>query len=265
MKKIALILVIAIFSACFSCCGTDESFAPVSEAVKNINAKQRYTANYLTEMTFEKDTAIMLFKQGSFSIDREEQSLYSKGVQSYFANSSQLTEMFYDGIVYTDLDGIKSKYEIAAEEYFSNLYYEKALEFDEDNVDKLTKDTNSSGTLYKFTVENGYEDRLWTILGKDGIYNLAKISKPQTEKTHFSEIDCEYTITQNENDEPLLASYQLIFTVFLYDTPPYSPGYTPPEKDYMIELKIRIKVSYTSFGEDVLIEIPNVNEYSELK
>jgi hypothetical protein len=126
----------------------------------------------------------------------------------------------------------------------------------------LKKDTNSAGTLYTFKVKSGYDEQLKALLG-DNIYSLAKITKPQTEKTRFSEIECEYTFTQNQNGQTVLVNRQIVFTAYLYETPTYTPGYTPPEEDYMLDLKVRIKVTYKD-TDNVEISEPVVKDYSEI-
>jgi len=262
VKKTLFFLTIAILLTCFYGCDKSESFLKVTTAVENTNAKQRYQAKYVVDMKFPG--AILTFEQGSYSIDRQQKKLYLNGVKSYLGTSKKLIEMYSEGYVYTDLDGAKSKAEIVPEKFFNYLYYAQAFDFKYEDIKKLSVDTNSSGTLYTFTVESGYDKQLLALMGDD-VYSLARITKPQTEKTRFSEIKCEYTVTDNKNGEPILAGSQIAFTMFLYDTPAYTPGYTPPENDYMLELSVRLNVSYTAFGDEVSIEAPVVRDYSLVK
>lgn len=262
MRRITrFLLTVALASGLLAGCGEKVSFSEISAGIENTNAVKRYQASFITELTFEKGTATLLYQQGSYSIDRDKQQLSSEYVRTYLGSSDKVTEMYKDGYVYLNDKNGKSKYK-SKPEFLSYMHYAEALNFNEKDVTNLKKGTNSTGTLYTFKVKSGYDEQLKTLLG-DNIYSLAKLSKPQTDKTRFSEIECEYTFTQNQNGQTVLANRQIEFTVYLYDTPPYTPGYTPPEEDYMLDLKVRIKVSYKNMDNAAISE-PVTTDYSEI-
>lgn len=263
-RIVCFLLTAAVLAVALSGCDQSDRFSAVQQAVENTNAQKRYKADFMAEFTFADEAATLLFMQGSYAIDREKQLLHSSYANSYFGVPSQVTEMYTDGYVYTEMEGNKNKYKKKADELFCYLQYAEALNFIYSDIKDFSEDENSKGTLYKFTVESGYDEQLLKLMG-EGIYDLAKIERPQKEKTRFGEIECEYTVTKNDSGESMLASCQTVFTMYLYNTPPYSPGYTPPEEDYMLELKVRLKVSYTEFGNSVAIQAPDVNEYKILK
>ncbi len=262
MKRLAPLLLIALSLILFGC-NRSEEYAVLREAVENTNNLQRSKADFIAEMTFENRAATLLFLQGSYSLDREEQLMNSQLVEMYLGSSGSLSEMYYDGYVYTQTEERKSRYPMEAQELFGYLYFAQPINFEYKDIKKLKQSENIRGTLYSFTVKSGYDEELLTLLG-EGIYSLAKINVPQTEKTRFGEIKVEYTVSDREG-APVLASMQTVFTVFLYETPPYTPGYTRPEEDYMLELTVRIKVSYNDFGDGVEIAVPNIEEYSDLE
>lgn len=262
MRRIIRILLTAVLAGgLLSGCGEKASFGEVSAGIDNTNAIKRYQASFITEFTFEEEKVTLLYQQGSYSIDRDQQQLYADYVRTYFGASDKITEMYKDGYVYQSNGSGRSKYQ-SKPEFLDYLQYAEALNFNEKDISGLKKDTNSSGTLYTFKVKSGYDERLKAVLG-DNIYSLTKLTKPQKEKTRFSEIACEYTFTQNKDGQTVLANRQIEFTVYLYDTPAYTPGYTPPEEDYMLELKVRIKVTYKDTG-SVEISEPVTTDYSEI-
>ncbi len=262
MRRVTLVLLTAVLvSGLLSGCGEKTEYSEVSAGIENTNAIKRYNASFLTELTFNNGTATLLYQQGSYSIDREQQQLYSEYVRTYLGASDKITEMYRDGYVYLNDSSGKSKYE-SKPEFLTCLHYAETMNFNEKDISGLKKDTNSAGTLYTFKVKSGYDEQLKALLG-DNIYSLAKITKPQTEKTRFSEIECEYTFTQNQNGQTVLVNRQIVFTAYLYETPTYTPGYTPPEEDYMLDLKVRIKVTYKD-TDNVEISEPVVKDYSEI-
>jgi len=255
-----ILLALALACGLLSGCGGNASFGEVSAGVENTNANKRYSASFITEITFDNETATLLYQQGSYSIDRDAQKLYAEYVRTYLGSSDKVAEMVQDGYLYiSDSNG---KFKVNRPDYLGYLQYAEALNFDEKDVSGLKKSKNSSGTLYAFKVKSGYDEQLKKLLGDD-IYSLAKIIKPQKNKTRFGEIECEYTFTQDENGQTVLVSRQIVFTVALYDTPAYTPGYTPPETDYMLDLKVRIKVTYKAF-DNVEISEPVTTDYSEI-
>lgn len=261
MKKLGAFLIIVIVLSCFSGCNKSETYAAVTEAVENTVALQRYRAKFVAEMKIEDTT--LFFAQGAYSIDREKQLSSTECVQSYNGTSSKLTQFYSDGVVYSDFDGEKTKSAGSAEDFFNCLYYSQAIQFKVEDIKNLKKDTNSNGTLYRFTVKSGYDEQLMAVIGVD-VFSLAKIVKPQEDMTRFSEVECEYTVTQDENGNLLLATRQLVFTAYLYDTPGYTPGYTPPEEEYMTALQVRLSINYEAFGDQVSVEAPMVEEYSSV-
>ncbi|PKM63123.1 MAG: hypothetical protein CVU97_01850 [Firmicutes bacterium HGW-Firmicutes-21] len=264
MRRVALILLLAVLAALLFGCGNNEDFSVVQGAVENTNAVKRYKANFVTDLTFENGSATLLFMQGEYSIDREKQIMSSSYVESYLGASSSLVERYFDGYVYTDIDINKTKYQRSADELFGYMYFSEPIAFEEKDIKNLSVRNSSEGTLYSFTVKSGYDEQLLKLMG-EGIYALAHITKPQTEKTRFSDINVEYIIAENGEGEPILASRQMVFTMHLYQTPAYTPWYTPPESDYRLDLKVRIKVSYKDFGDEVEIQQPIIEDYSDLE
>lgn len=262
MRRTAFILLtLALTSGLLSGCGEKVPYSEVSAGIQNTNAIRRYNASFIAEMTFENETATLLYQQGSYSIDRDAQQLYAEYVRTYLGASDKVTEMYKDGYVYLSDSSGKTRYE-SKPEFLGYLQYAEALDFNEKDVSNLKKSKNSSGTLYTFKVKSGYDEQLKTLLG-DNIYSLAKIAKPQKDKTHFSEIECEYTFTQDKNGQPVLATRQIMFTVYLYDTPAYTPGHTPKEEDYRLDLKVRIRVTYKVL-ENIEISEPVTTDYNEI-
>ena len=263
-KSIALLLLISVFALALIGCQQKEEYSDLSEAIENTNSKERYSANFLAEFTFDNDLVTLLFAQGFYSVDRDKNLLYSEFVQTHLGHSGRYTEICKDGYVYADLDGEKNRYKKNTAEHLEYIYYSTALNFKYEDIDHLKTAENSDGTLYSFTVNGDYDDKLMTMLG-EGIYSTAQIKKPQKEKTRFGEIKCEYNLTEDENGIKTLLSRQIVFKVYLYDTPPYSPTYTPPEEDYMLELKVRFKLSYKDFGEAVSIPEPDTEQYKPVE
>lgn len=260
MRKIALVLAIAVICALPGC--TDKAkYSAAEKAVENTNSCQRQKVNYAVEMKIADESVTMMFSHGNYVIDRENGLMHSTSIETYIGTQSTQTQYYFDGYVYTDLDGSKTKYKGAADDVFGYLQFAKVISFKKEDISKLK--VNEDGTEVSFTVKEGYKDQLWGLLG-DGFYSLAKIVKPQKEKTKIGSAECVLSIKNDSEGNPILSSYKLTFPVVLYDTPAYSPNYTPPEEDYMLEITVSLSLNFTSFGEEVTFEKPNQNEYKDL-
>ena len=263
MRRAALIPLLALLALLIGGCGSGGDYSAVRSAVEHNNSQSRYKASFVTELTLEGGTVTLLFMQGSYSADRDKEILHSSCVEVYMGTSSTLVEMYSDGYVYTEHNGEKIKYRSEPQDIFGYMHFARPISFNASDINRLSVSSNASGNLYRYTVKGDYRQQLLDIIG-DGIYGLARINKPQTDKTGFGEIRVEDTLTE-EDGQLVLASRQMTFLMYLYDTPPYTPGYTPPEKDYMLEVTVRIKVSYTERGEGVEISAPVAEDYNELE
>jgi outer membrane lipoprotein-sorting protein len=131
VRRVTLVLLTAVLvSGLLSGCGEKTEYSEVSAGIENTNAIKRYNASFLTELTFNNGTATLLYQQGSYSIDREQQQLYSEYVRTYLGASDKITEMYRDGYVYLNDSSGKSKYE-SKPEFLTCLHYAETMNFNE--------------------------------------------------------------------------------------------------------------------------------------
>ena len=255
MKIKLITLILALSCLLCACVGggetvnNEENAKKLNTAIESTNGESRVAGEYMLEVTFGEGTTLY-YAMGDVSWDSKSLLAYAEFDQTYLAVSSRVKNYFANGKMIS-VDGgetIESKRE--STELFSKFPYANIAPYGKSCGD-IKVGSNSVGTTYTFTVTNA-KSLSNTIIGED-IYTIAKVlKKPQPEKTQYGDIKCVFTV----KDEKIV-SCRYEYSLKLFDTPPYVPGYSVPESEYTLDVKIVAKITYNSFGDGV-----EINEYS---
>ena len=251
MKIKLMTLLIALSCLLCACAGGEEAVnnqenaKKLNAAIENINGESRVSGEYMLEVTFGEGTTLY-YAMGDVAWDKKSLLAYTEFDQTYLAASSRVKNYFSNGKMISVAGGETIESERESDELFSKFPYASILPHGKDCGD-IKVGSNSIGTTYTFTVTNA-KSLSNTIIGED-IYTIAKVlKKPQPEKTQYGDIKCIFTV----KDEKIV-SCRYEYSLKLFDTPPYVPGYSVPESEYTLDVKIVAKITYKSFGNGVEI------------
>ncbi len=256
MKKALICILLALCSVICACGGEGEkadneaNAKVLNAAIQAVNDETRLSGEYMLEVTFGEGTTLY-YAMGDVAWDRSALTAYAEFDQAYLAASSSVKNYYSNGKMISVDGGEAIESERKSEELFAKFPYSEISPYGK-NCGDIKVGSNSIGTTYTFTVGNA-KALSNTIIGED-IYTIAKVlKKPQPEKTQYGDIKCIFTVSDER-----IVSCRYEYTLKLFDTPAYIPGYSVPESEYTLDVKVVAKISYNTFGNDVIInEYPN--------
>lgn len=241
MKKILIVLLSALLLLC-GCAENTKTYTELDNAIADINAQTRLSAENILEISF--DGGVLYYAAGTSNWDRTEKYGNLKLTTTYLGSSSKTDCFFEDGIMLNvTSDGIY-EYERDCDILLSNFPCFKILPHN----GNVTVSSNSIGTAYKFSLNNGKE-LLESLVGGDIYYLVSVITNPQKDKTIYSPVECTYTVKDGK-----MHSCRYEFDVKLFDTPMATANGLPDESEYTINLHVSAKVTYNQYGEGVTVE-----------
>ena len=252
MKKCLLICLLALSLLC-GCADGDfsdsERFTELKSAIDSANGESLVSGGYLIEITVSGVT--IYYARGDISFNRSEGRAYNDFSQTYMGQSAAAQNYYADGkLVSVEKSGVTT-FDRTQEQILGKFPYAKLIALPDEVVSVAEKSSSVGKTVE--LVRKDTEIICNSVIGED-LYSLASvIKKPQTDKTRYSDTKCIYTLNDGK-----VVSCRYEFTVTLFDTPAYVPGYSVPESDYTVDLDIVAKVNYSDFGSGV-----TVPEYSE--
>ncbi len=228
-----------------------EVLTELNGAIESVNAEERVSGEYMIEITVSGVT--LYYAKGDIAFDRQTNVAFNDFTQTYMSVSSVAKNFYSNGKLISVEKGNVTEFDRTSEQILGKFPYCKLLKLPE-NISGVTEKSSSVGR----TVELVRKDTsviCESVVGKD-IHNLASvIKKPQPDKTQYSDTKCVYTVKDGR-----VVGCRYEFTVKLFDTPAYVPGYSVPESEYTVDLDIVAKVNYDGFGDGVAI-----TEYSEIE
>lgn len=255
MKK--LLIAFLALSLLLCACASEEKANPeeiseLSSAIEKTNSENRFSGQYLIEIGFGAGVTLY-YAMGDIACDRSEKQASLSFSQTYLGVSAKVENYIKNGVAVTVEDGDAEKTELDTDVLLSKFPYSRIFGYD-DTCKSLKSAQSSLGKTFT-AVRSNTKQICDSVIGDD-IYSLAEVIKqPQRDKTEYSETTCIYTVKDGR-----VVGCRYEFTVKLYDTPAYVPGYSVPENEYTLELKVSAKISYDSFGADA-----EIAEYSEIE
>ncbi len=263
MKRIAALIAVLLLLLT-SCGGNAELYRQsVSDAAEQTNLLTRFEADFFLEVTFDDSKATLLYRNGSFGIDREAKRLFSVDSQTLLGTSVKVTT-FCDGkTVYREAGQNKTASKLEEADVFSVLPYFPMPVFKAEDMLDVEPRTVDDGTQYVFSVKNA-KDFILAASAGDEIYTLAMLNKPQKDKTEFGNLNCSYTVGTLGGRE-CVTSQLYSFDMTLYDTPPYAAGADIDPEDYKLELNFRIRIKIRSIPDSVELPDFDPKDYKSTK
>ncbi len=247
MKKCLLICLLALSLLCGCADGnvTDgDRLTELKSAIDTINGESLVSGGYLIEITVSGVT--VYYAKGNISFDRAECKAFNDFSQTYMGQSLAAKNYFAEGkLISVEKSGVTT-FDRTSEQILGRFPYSKLIELPDD-VASVTEKSSSVGKTVEL-VRKDTKAICGNVIGDD-IYSLVSvIKKPQVDKTRYGDTKCIYTLNDGK-----IVSCRYEFTVTLFDTPAYVPGYSVPESDYTVDLDIVAKVNYTGFGDKVTV------------
>lgn len=258
MKRFAA-LAVALLLLLASCGDSDQHREAITGATAETNLLQCFEADFFVEITFDSSRATLLYRNGSFSIDREAERLYCVDSQTLLGTSAKVITFCEDGVLYRESGKNKTASDTDAAEVFASMPYMPMPEFAAEDIYGIEQHNADGSTQYIFNVKNA-DDFMRLASAGDEIYKLAMLNKPQKDKTQFSDLKCNYIIGSIDGKD-CVTSRQYSFDMTLYDTPPYAAGANIDPDDYKLELNFRIRIKVRSAPVSVEIPAFDASEY----
>lgn len=253
-KLRAFCLVLALAALLCGCSGGEKQDPSAAKelngAVAAANEEASVSGDYLLEITFGAGN-VLYYAKGNIEFDRAEKKAFAEFNWNWLGNSDKVRNYYSNGVMTSVSDGEVIKEDYADDELFSKFPYSALLLCEEDRA--VTVGNNSIGKT--FSVSRSDTEKICeTVVGD--IYSLVTvIKKPQKDKTKYGDTTVTYTVSDGK-----AVACRFEFSVTLFDTPSYVPGYQPPESEYSVELKVSAKVGYSRFGVEVAEYSPDPKE-----
>ncbi len=255
-KTIFFILFIVV-SILFSSCSevSENDFNKINSSVEKTNLQNKYKASFVFEVRDTEKEELVMFVQGTYSLDKFDEKysgpiLSGEIVQTVLNTPSSMKIAFYDDTYVSVSDGYKILSDMDKDLLLNQFMCAPAYLFSMDKLISIDSSEVSGGTMYTVKADDDKNLYLQQLLGDD-IYSFSGMKKPQKDLTKYSDIVFKYVISE----ENLLLSRETTYTVFAYDTVPYSPAHQGTNEDYKRTFSVSLKLNYKSFGDDVFIDI----------
>lgn len=230
-----------------------ESYETVSLLHKAYGEITRGELGFMMEATFRDpdtgETGVLYFLQGNGRYDTQAETAWQSFDATLLGASYHSEEYFAKGDKVHLENGEVYHLPTKAEEFFRAFPYCTIPLPPLSALTALEQDPVTGGTLYKLVFTQG-QKQLAEETWKLDLYGLAGIANPDYDKESYG--DMTYTITEKDGK---IRSILVEFSVSIYKKAGYTPGYTPKEDDYRLDLKLTAKVEIKDQGEAVNIPV----------
>ena len=221
-------------------------------------SQNRAHLGFMMEATFRDDdsgeTGTLYYMQGDVKYDKNADLAWQKFTATLLAATYNAQEYYQDGKK-THIENDKTVVlDTASEAFFGAFPYCMAPIPAFADVRALNTETGSGTELYTIKTSVGQKEllTLWQL----DLYTLAGVVVPDRDKESFG--DVEYTFAVKDGE---IKSMTVKLTASIYETPAYTPGYTPNEEEYRLDLYLTAQISVKATGDAV--EIPTYSEANE--
>lgn len=261
MRRTGLLLLSFVLLLCACSEKPDEAdYGQLAGLHADYAAQTRAEVGFMMEASFrDPDTGqagVLYYISGEARYDGTAQIAWQKFTATLLAATSNAEEYYADGIKKHVENGTVYDLATAPEELFGAFPYHTVPLPAFSGVKSLTVEESDGGMLYTLTASSGQKQLVEEIWRLD-LYALAGIRLPDREKETYG--DAVYTFSVADGR---IRSLFVKLTVSLYETAGYTPGYTPKEEDYRLDLTLNAQISLRAEGEAV--EIPVWEEQGEL-
>ena len=241
----------------------EQASQTLSEAVSEAASEDRFCADFLMEATFSDpgsgQSGVLYFIDGRASCDRKEQKAFQEFRVTLLGASSHACEYLTPTkkIHVEDDEQFTEEIDASVQEpgdgFLAAFPYSRLTIPTLAQTESLTAPEAGNG-LYVLTAREGQKELIEKVWKLD-LYTLAGITVPDREKESFGDVVYECLIKNGA-----LSSVTVRLNAVLYQKAGYTPGYTPKDDENRLELSLRVKLSFVSFGREV--QIPEYQENS---
>lgn len=260
MKCRAAALLLAVCA--LLCCGCENASSPdpetygmLSDLVSAVGSEQRFCTDFLMETTFLDPSTgkshVLYFLDGRASCDREEKRAFQDFKATVLGASYHGCEYLSENGRVRLQDGQTTPFVQEVGQALTAFPYSAVTLPPIDSVRSLVSSDTPDGS-YTLVWSEGQKELIEDVWQVD-LYSMARIVLPDRTKEKFGDVTCILAVKDGA-----LASVTWTLSATIYETPAYTPGYTPKDEDSRLDLSIRVKLTFVSFGNDV--EIPVYEE-----
>lgn len=228
-----------------------ETYAVLSGLVSAVDAEQRFCTDFLMETTFSDPStgksSILYFLDGRASCDRTEKKAFQDYKVTVLGASIHAHEYLSESRRVHEVDGNATLLDAEIDESLSAFPYSRISLPPIETLRSLVSPDTPDGSYTLVWAEG--QKQLIEDTWKLNLYSIARVVVPDETKEQFGEVTCVLTVKGGK-----LSSMTWTLTATIYEDPGYTPGYTAKDEDCRLDLSIRVKQTFVSFGEDV--EIP---------
>ena len=218
----------------------------------------RAQLGFMMEATFRDDdsgeTGTLYYMQGDVKYDKEADKAWQKFTATLLAATYNAEEYYQSGKKTHVENSETVVLDTTTQAFFGAFPYCMAPIPAFGDVVSLERDTGSGTEIYTLTTSVGQKEllELWQL----DLYTLAGVVVPNRDKESYG--DAEYTFAVKDGQ---ITSMTVKLTASIYETPAYTPGYTPDEETYRLDLRLTAQISVKGVGDTV--EIPTYSEANE--
>ena len=259
MKRVmALLLALGTLLLCG--CGEPtvdaDAYRMLSDAVSVVNKERRFCTDFLMETTFRDPStgrnSVLYFLDGRASCDRDKKTAFQDYKATVLGASYHAYEYLSERGRVHEENGQVMTYEQNIDDALKAFPYSLVSLPPIESLRSLVSPDTPDGS-YTLTWSEGQKELIEDVWQVD-LYNMARIVVPDESKEKFGEVTCILAVKDGA-----LASVTWTLSATIYETPGYTPGYTPKEEDSRLDLSIRAKLTFVSFGNDVKIPVYEEN------
>lgn len=213
---------------------------------------------FMLEATFRDEdsgeTGTLYYMQGDAKYDKDADLAWQKFTATLLAATYNAEEYYQNGKKMHIESGETYELDAPNQTFFGAFPYCKATLPAFADLQTLTVESNGDAALYTLTASVGQKEllELWQL----DLYTLAGVVVPNREKETFGDVTYTFSVKDGK-----VSSLTVKLTASIYETPAYTPGFTPDDENYRLDLHLTAQISVKASGDAV--EIPTYSEANE--
>lgn len=245
-------------------CNADEdekkSFAPdnaLKQAVLAHNEKTTLSTAFAFNMTATGGEESLVFTQGTVNYKAEDKLNLSGRVTQVNGDTGVTSNVYYKAGAYYNDNGSSKYYTVMGKDEVMNTFFCVSIPLPADaDISAFRKAQTSGGTKYVYTARADSAAALF----ESNLYGYCGLRKPVRDKTRYGDAEFSYVVDAGG----ALKSFKISAEVTLCDTAAYYPNYSVPQSELEKSFDISFELTVKAEGEAVVIEAPDVSEYTFL-
>lgn len=209
---------------------------------------------FMLEATFcdedSGETGTLYYMQGDAKYDQDADLAWQKFTATLLASTYNAEEYYQSGKKTHLESGETFELDAPHQTFFGAFPYCKVTIPAFADAETLVVESNGDAVLYTLTSSVGQKEllELWQL----DLYTLAGVVVPNREKESFGDVTYTFSVKDGK-----ISSLTVKLVASIYETPAYTPGYTPDDENYRLDLNLTAQISVKASGDAVEIPIYN--------